>query len=274
MKKQALLFTLISAVNNIFKPLDRGLTYAEGCFETFGILNGRVFAWDAHMCRLAVGLAAFDISLPDTQYLWQLCLQAKNEYIQSNCLLRLTITGGNAVWGLQRKAKQQANVFVQTAPLPSPTVIHLCSPEWPFPLYKRPAKFTADYALTLRALHILSLPKPLLPLVCDNSDVYSGITANVVLYVQNEWLTPELGSGVLSGIMRQTLLDNRIVRASKIPRQLLLEATSIVLINCGVGAQICASIDGRRLIVKNNENHKLLALVNSFLHCSDSPNIR
>ncbi len=43
---------------------DRGLLYAEACFETFRVVNGAIFSWREHEKRLRLGLSLFGLALP------------------------------------------------------------------------------------------------------------------------------------------------------------------------------------------------------------------
>jgi 4-amino-4-deoxychorismate lyase len=46
-------------------PLDRGLAYGDGLFETLAIIRGRISLWDLHLQRLALGCDRLGLSCPD-----------------------------------------------------------------------------------------------------------------------------------------------------------------------------------------------------------------
>lgn len=46
-------------------PLDRGLAYGDGLFETVLVIDGRAPLWPRHMARLAEGCARLGLSRPD-----------------------------------------------------------------------------------------------------------------------------------------------------------------------------------------------------------------
>jgi branched-subunit amino acid aminotransferase/4-amino-4-deoxychorismate lyase len=211
--------------------MDRGLAYAESCFETFRVINGDIFSWPAHQSRLQQGLAEFGISLTvrELDLLHTACLDAAARY-GSDALVRLTVTGGGAGWGLVAgkrvpKAYVQAMVYHRTT---DPVCLTL--KDWPFPPKMRMAKFTADYSDTLRALK-----------GCIDLNVLFGCegyllgaaTANVLIYRQNYWCTPVIGAGVLPGIVRGYLLDTGLLKEVDCPTSWLEDCEAVALINSG-----------------------------------------
>ena len=57
--------SLVPAGEARLSPLDRGLQYGDGVFETLRAEEGKVFFLDAHLERLRSGLDALGIDLPD-----------------------------------------------------------------------------------------------------------------------------------------------------------------------------------------------------------------
>ena len=55
---------------------ERGLMYAEACFETMRVLHGAIFRWPAHLARLGRGAAAFGLASPEDAPLYSACLEA------------------------------------------------------------------------------------------------------------------------------------------------------------------------------------------------------
>ena len=203
--------------------MDRGLAYAEACFETFRVINGEIFGWPAHAARLQHGLAAFALAVSDAQLeqMHTACLQAVTG---SDAVVRLTISGGEAPWGLFTAATSVAAriqvlaYHAQSAPL-ALTVL-----EWPSPPADRIAKFTADYAATLRILrgerHAL---------LVHEQQLLSAAAANVMICRRGEWSTPPAGAGVLPGVIRHSLLAAGIVREQPCPVAWLDDCDALAL---------------------------------------------
>ena len=229
---------------------DRGLTYAEACFETFRVIDGAVFRWPAHAGRLQCGAAAFGLDFAADEALAGACLAAAAE-AGGDALVRITLTGGEAPWGLYARAARP-NVLIQAmsyAQQPSDAVLRAV--DWPFPPKPRPAKFTGDYAEGLRALTgwrrqgLLADDEE--PLVCAGGRVLGTLAANVLLYRDGRWWTPADGPGVLPGTVRQALLEAGIVHAGPCPASWLADCAAMALVNAGSFVRPVASVDGRAL---------------------------
>jgi len=109
--------------------LDRGLLYAEACFETVRVVRGAIFRWPAHEARLSRGLAQFGLPCPAD--LLSRCLQAA-EKTADDALVRLTVSGGTSPRGLLPENTRQPQVHVQAWPYRQPTqAIHLRTLRWP-----------------------------------------------------------------------------------------------------------------------------------------------
>ncbi len=240
----------------VTQQLERGLSYAESCFETFRVIDGVIFQWDKHWQRLQCGLASFGLSLPETQQenIKQSCLDAAQQQ-GDDCLLRLTATGGDADWGLIQQGTP--HIYIQTSPFsPSETNIHLQSVEYPFALLDKPAKFASDYALTLRAQQLWSLTEGNTALICKDGFVLSGLTANIALYVNQQWVTPN-GLGILTGTVRTFLIQENLLKAQPCPTSILNNIEAAVLLNSGSFLQTIHHINEQTLDSNHSAIHAL-----------------
>ncbi len=227
---------------------DRGLLYAEACFETFRVVDGEIFGWREHEARLRLGLGLFGLDLPDG--LKQRCL-AKALEKGDDVLQRITVTGGVTSRELLPKDIRNIEIFIQSRVYePRTAEVHLCTVAWPLPLYPRPAKLTADYAQTIRGLHDLRnrgfLSEDKDALICDADMLYSATTSNILLFVDGTWLTPD-ADAVVPGVVRQVLLEAGVARACSCPRSLADKCEAMALTNSGWFIRPVASINGRPL---------------------------
>ena len=228
----------------IVDSLDRGLSYAESCFETFRVVDGAIFLWDKHWQRLNQGLRSFGFDIVKHDEVLASCLQAAQQQ-GNDVLIRLTVSGGDAPWGLQQSTTP--NIYIQATAYRPPTQhLLLQSVEYPFPLRTKSAKFSADYAHTLQALQHWQLETPLSPLVCKDGFIIGGITANIALWVDGMWLTPE-GKGILPGCVRQYLIEQGILLTTSCPSSMLEKAQAAVLLNSGTFIQIVEGMNGKLL---------------------------
>ncbi len=249
------------------KELDRGLMYAEACFETFRVIDGQVFAWEAHMMRLQRGLAEFGIPLPEG--LKARCLEAATR-AGRDTLLRLTVTGGVATWGLAPPGVRQPGVYVLAIPYQSREAsVALHTVTWPFPLRPKMAKFTADYAEILRVMrmHDCHVKAEGGLLVCDGHRLHTGLTANVLVYRKGRWWTPGPET-ILPGVIRSYLVQAGVVCEVECPLAWLQDCTAMALTNSGAFIQPVASIDGRSLV---SREHPAFALL--WRHLAGQPGV-
>jgi len=240
----------------VTQQLERGLSYAESCFETFRVIDGVIFQWDKHWQRLQCGLASFGLFLPATQQqnIKQRCLDAATQQ-GDDCLLRLTATGGEAAWGLMQQATPR--IYIQASPFfSSATNINLQSVEYNFPLLDKPAKFSSDYALTLRAKQHWSLAEGNTALVCKDDFLLCGLAANIALFVNQQWVTPS-GTGILAGIVRAFLIQENLLKAQPCPTSILDDVEAAVLLNSGSFLQAIHRINGNMLDNKHPAIHSL-----------------
>ncbi len=217
------------------EKMDRGLAYGESCFETFRIIDGHIFDWPGHWQRLTAGLAEFGVlfAADDEAELRASCLKASIK-LAADCLVRLTVSGGQASWGLLNRA-EGSQVFIQCLPYQrGASDVTLRLARWPFPIKKKIAKFSADYAETLRALHGVTDANVLF----EQSDaLLATATANVLIYRQGCWFTPPATQGVLPGRVRACLLRSGLVSETRCPLDWLRDCEAMVLTNCAVFIQ-------------------------------------
>ena len=110
----------------------------------------------------------------------------------------------------------------------------------------KPAKFTSDYALTLRAKQHWTLQDEKKPLICKNDVLLGGLVANIALFTQGKWLTPQ-GDGILAGTIRDYLIQQGLMTPQPCSTQLLAQAEAAVLLNSGSFLQVVQSIDNQPL---------------------------
>jgi len=218
------------------------LAYAESCFETFRVVDGAIFDWPGHWQRLAIGLAEFGLYIKpgeDEEVLFSCLREAAKK--SSDSLVRLTISGGEADWGLTRKAGQPC-VYIQCLPYQQHTSpLFLRLENWPFPLKKKTAKFTADYAETLRALHGAADANVLF---AQDDRLLATATANIFLYRDGGWHTPKADVGVLPGRVREFFIQQNLVSDISCPLVWLMDCEAAVVSNSGVFIQPVAYIAG------------------------------
>lgn len=243
--------------------LDRGLAYAEACFETFRVIDGEVFGWNRHMSRLTAGLEGFGIRLSesDLDSIREQVLYRAGE-VASDALTRVTVTGGVTTWGLFRSHDLPPEIYIQCMPYVLPHQdMTLSSVEWPFSVQPKCAKFSSDYALTLRAMQQWQqdgLSEKESALVCKEGRVLSSTTSNILIYREGVWHTPdESGGGVLPGVIRNALISDSPVECCNCPVAWLDDCEAIAVTNSGLFIQPASMVNDRAL----NREHQAFEIL-------------
>jgi branched-chain amino acid aminotransferase len=96
---------------------DRGLTLADGLFETMRVRNGMVFRLDQHLARLEEGLAVLEIPVPAT--LRQSVAEAVGAAGHGDASVRLSVTRGVGPVGLGPPSEPRPTVIVAVVPMPA-----------------------------------------------------------------------------------------------------------------------------------------------------------
>ena len=238
-------------------PLDRGLHYGDGLFETMAVQDGRVRFLDWHFERLSAGAARLEIPLPEPS-----TLRAEIAAVSApgRGIVKLIVTRGAGERGYRPPAR------------PEPTRVVLGLP-WPV---LPPAAWTQGVRVgwcrmrlgrnpRLAGIKHLNRLEQVLAraewddesmdegLMQDDQDlVISATQANVFARIDGRWTTPALDQCGVAGIMRRAFLgwsaevgDPVVARA--LPARKLASATHIVLTNSLIGAWPVREIAGRSL---------------------------
>jgi len=243
----------------VVKTMDRGLAYGESCFETFRVIDGAIFDWAGHWQRLLAGLAEFAVLLPEHSEaeMRSACL-AEAAKLATDCLVRLTLSGGLAEWGLLNRS-DSPRIQIQCKPYQtnlSPVSLRL--QDWPFPIKKKTAKFSADYAETLRVLHGADDAHVLFE---QGGNLLATATANVLIYRHGDWFTPPADAGVLPGRVRACLVRKDLLIETACPLHWLDDCEAMLVSNSAVFLQPVVDIDRVQRSVPMAVQHAAIELL-------------
>ncbi|MDQ6966747.1 MAG: aminotransferase class IV, partial [Mariprofundaceae bacterium] len=227
---------------------DRGLLYGEACFETMRVVHAEIFAWDAHLVRLTRGLEAFGLCCPED--LFPVCLDAAAK-VGPDAMLRLTVSGGEALRGLMPGMPRQPAVHIQAWPYLAPSqALELRSLHWPAGGMARIAKFTSDYAFTIRLLHQARhaglMAEGEAALFTQDDELLCMETGNILISINGQWHTPQHAS-VLPGVVRDALLVSGVVQVCPCPTIWLLACDAMAVCNSGCFIRPVSRVNGRKL---------------------------
>ena len=240
-------------------PLDRGLLYGDGLFETVAIVGGLPRFLDWHFERLSSGARALGFPAPDLDALRADITQVATA---PRCVVKLVLTRGLGERGYRPPRDPRPTRIVAASPWPV----------WPADAATsgvrlgwcrtRLARNTALAGLK----HLNRLEQVLARAEWDDGALDEGLMqddrgrviaatqANVFAHIDGAWATPRLDQCGVAGVMRRAFrawcaeqrmpVEERTLEVAEIA-----SATSLVLTNALIGAWPVAVLDGRRFAV-------------------------
>jgi branched-chain amino acid aminotransferase len=193
-------------------PRDRGLTLADGLFETMRVRRGRVFQLRQHIDRIHRGLAVLRIGVSSD--LERRVTAAVDAVGLEDASARLTVTRGVGGIGLG-VARDVATVIVTVGPMPAfPSSVYEQGLSAHVPAGRRNARSATSGVKTLSytdaVVGLLEAQEQGADeaLFLDTDDHCSEASASNLFFVAGTTLTtPPLSCGALPGITRATVLQ-------------------------------------------------------------------
>jgi 4-amino-4-deoxychorismate lyase len=238
-------------------PLDRGLHYGDGLFETMVVRGGRVRFMALHRARLARGLARLHIGL-DEEAAWREVDAAARPH--AGALLKLLVTRGDATErGYAPSGREVARrVLLVYAPagIPAPQAARADAVTLTTRLGENPLLAGLKHANRLEQILArieLATTGAFEGLMANTSGLLVSATlGNVFLRLHGKWLTPRLDRCGIQGVMRAVVLreaarEGLEIREADIPVEALQSCESVCVTNVRMGLLCLASVDGRAL---------------------------
>jgi branched-chain amino acid aminotransferase len=240
-------------------PLDYGLLYGYGLFETMRAYSGRIFRLEKHLARLfrSAKLLGIDLeSIPDLEKAIYNILQANN---LSSARIRLTLSGG--------EGEPVPDLFIQ-----APTVLIVARSYTPYSrqvyeqgfkaIVSRIRRNTQSPASVIKSLNYLDnlLARQEAKLVSADEAILlneqgflaEGSMSNIFLVSDNALLTPSEDSGILPGITREVTLElapslDIKTMERKIALKELLQADEAFFTNSLIEIMPLTQVDGQNI---------------------------
>jgi len=202
---------LVPIENSKISVLDHGFTVADGVFETLLVTDGKVFALDRHLARLAKSADGLGISAPNFS-------QIKNgisQVLEINPKidfgrLRVTLTSGSGPLGSDRTSAAPTLVIALALQAAWPDSTTLLLVPWnrneksPLAGLKTTSYAENVYALAAAKSHGFSEA-----IFCDTSGrLCEGTGSNIFLVRGDQLVTPSEASGLLRGITRDLVVES------------------------------------------------------------------
>ena len=193
-------------------PLDRACQFGDGLFETMAVRAGRPCLWGYHLRRLQHGCERLGLPPVEPGLLWRESLQLAQGREQA--ILKIIISAGSSDRGYARDPAAAPGRWLGIG-------------DWP-----RSGPLAADRPLVVQECRIRLGSQPLLGgikhlnrleqvlarrelgedadegIVCDSQGrPLEGIAANLLLRLDDRYLTPPIDEAGVAGTVRQLLLD-------------------------------------------------------------------
>lgn len=236
-------------------PLDRGLHYGDGLFETMRVRGGRVRFEALHRSRLAGGLARLRIGL-DEQAAWEEVRALARAHPQS--MLKLLVTRGDATargYGAAGDERPR-RVLLAYATAPEPAherrdavLLSACFGENPL---LAGLKHTSRLEQVLARAELAATGAWEGLVRAGSGLLVSGTISNVYLRRQGQWLTPRIDRCGIAGVVRAAALREAAAAGvalteADIPAEALRDCDSVWVSNARIGLVRLESLDGRPL---------------------------
>ena len=242
--------------------LDRGFTYGDGLFETMRVYSGKIFRLEHHLDRLFQSARSILIELPITRNEIRSAIYAALKLNGlSNSIVRLTVTRGELGSGINVDYSSPPTVVILVKPVKAISK-KTYKEGIGIKLYKKSAIRTQGISNKIKSCNYLSniiLRENALKenffeaiLLDHNHNVTEGTISNIFIIKNNQLKTPITNEFVLSGIIRQAILDlclenNIPFKEDLITERELYEADELFLTNSAIEI----------LPVRNINHHKL-----------------
>lgn len=224
-------------------PQDRGLIYGDGLFETIRASGGELPWWAAHWRRLQIGSDRLGLALPDEALIHEAARRLLDGRPQ---VLKIVLTRGESGRGYL-PVVGPSTCILSTHPLPQrmaePLRLHWCT----VPIARQP--------VLAGMKHLNRLENVLARRECADTGHDEGLmgdrdghvvcatAANVFLFADRQWHTPDLSQCGIAGIAREKLLTMlEGVRIGPVTRAQVENADAVFLCNAVRGIMEVGSI--------------------------------
>ncbi|MGM0905489.1 MAG: aminodeoxychorismate lyase [Pseudomonadota bacterium] len=235
--------------------LDRGLQFGDGHFTTMRIANGAPLFVERHLQRLSDANRRLFINHASFDSLEERINNACSGVEQGVC--KVIVTRGSGGRGYRFSEGCVANEYIQVSDAP-PAIgsVHLGVAA--LRLAQQPELAGLK---TLNRLEQVLLTRECSAsgyddlLVCDSSGhIVEAIQGNVFWFKEGKWFTPDLSSAGINGIIRQLIIDEKLLAPLSIgcyPVSELAGAEKIIVTNSVRGAVAVTQFNDK--VVTNDE---------------------
>ena len=189
---------------------DSGFLYGDGLFETMRFDNNSIFSFEKHYNRLESGLKVINLVIPYKQEeLYNILNSLINKNSIKSGIIRMMITRGTIDSLL---SKSNPNIYISIKPfykVPDNPVKVVFYSEKKFPIIRyNPAIKSMNYLGNMLAKKECEKDGAFEPVFFNSDNIITECAIRNIFFIKkNILLTPALDLGILSGVMRDTIID-------------------------------------------------------------------
>ena len=187
---------------------DAGFLYGDGLFETMRFNNEKIFSIDNHLDRLIKGLNIINLQISQSREdLIEILYSVINKNSINDGILRLMITRG-----LINDSNSKPSIYISIKnfyKVPGKPVKVIYFDETKYPIIRfKPAIKSMNYLGNMLAKQDADKFGAYEPIFFNNNNIITECAIRNIFYIRNNiLLTPSLDLGILSGVMRDIILQ-------------------------------------------------------------------
>lgn len=232
---------------------DRSFQYGDGIFSTIRICHGQPQLWSLHWQRLNDSMQRLGFSALNENVVLSQVTAAISAPHQ---VLKVLISRGQGARGYGTLGISTPEVYCWTAPLPDyrnmrqqGVTLGLASMR----LSQQPLLAGIKHCSRLETVLLKREAEQSQYddlLACDQQGfLIEASAANLLIWHQQQWWTPDLQQAGVAGVMRQLLMQQQLVSVQALPVSLLGEVSTLALCNALMGIVPVAAFAGRALAI-------------------------
>ena len=238
---------------------DRGLTLADGVFDTLLVINGNLQYGQQHFTRLRKHADVIRISIKhDTEELEQIAdkLLKENNFKDGAYALRTTITRGIGGRGLTLPEHSKPTIIMKATPVtiessPPPVnamIARNVKRNENSPLSRIKSLNYGDNLIALMEAQDKGFDDAIM--LNSAGNITCTTTGNIFIREGESMITPPLSDGVMDGITRQVIIEEKGAKQESISEDRLIYADEVLITN---------SIRGIRTVSRSSIENKSAA---------------
>jgi branched-chain amino acid aminotransferase len=214
---------------------DKGWMIGNGVFETIKTVENKPWALSRHMRRAVASAQQLGLRIPAEDLVRNSVENLLETQQHAHGLLRLSF-GKNGNWSAVHLAYEPVNRGAKLLTYDKAIVVQ-----------GQPIK-SYPYTHRLEILEAIKLLGADEAIVCnDKGKICEGSVTNLLLRIDDKWVTPPISDGVLPGVMRALVIEYCGVSVRSIDRSEISRVQSAFLLSSLRIAQPVTAIDGREV---------------------------